>query len=151
MKKIFLALVAVLLSSTFSLSAWAQTTVTDAWVRATVGHQTTTGVFLRITDAQGGRLISAQSPAAAKIEIHEMSMENDHMKMRAIATLDLPAGKTVTLQPGSYHLMLIGLQRTIKAGDILPLTLVVEHQNKQRKQVSVSAEVRSLHYSPQIR
>jgi copper(I)-binding protein len=80
-------------------SALAQTTVTDPWVRGTVAQQKATGLFAQITSAQGGRLLSASSPVAGVVEIHEMKMDGDVMKMRAQpAGLDLPAGKAVALK-----------------------------------------------------
>ena len=84
----------------FSLSAHAQVTVKDPWVRATVSQQKATGAFMQITSTQDARLVEAKSPAAGVVEVHEMTMEKDVLKMRAIAALDLPAGKAVDLKPG---------------------------------------------------
>ena len=98
-------------------AAHAQTTVKDPWVRGTVPQQKATGMFAQITSAGGGKLVSASSPAANIVEIHEMAMEGDVMKMRAIPGLDLPAGKAVDLKPGGYHVMLIDLKQALKAGD----------------------------------
>ena len=81
-------------------AAQAQTTVKDAWIRGTVAQQKATGMFGHLTSAGGGKLVSASSPVAGVVEIHEMSMDGSVMKMRAIRGLDLPAGKTVELKPG---------------------------------------------------
>ena len=132
---------AVLLAA---FAAQAQVTVKDAWVRATVVQQKATGAFMKLHNAQGARLVEAKSPVAAIVEIHEMRMDNNVMKMRAINGLDLPAGKSVELQPGGYHIMLIDLKQQVKEGDKVPLTLVIEGKDKQREVVEVQASVKAL-------
>ena len=92
----------------------------------------------------GGRLVSASSPAAGWVEIHEMAMDGDVMKMRAVSGLDLPAGKAVALKPGGFHIMLFDLKRALKAGDTVPLTLVIEGADKQRETLEIKARVRAL-------
>ncbi len=124
--------------------AQAQVSVKDAWVRGTVPQQKATGAFGQITAAQGGRLVSASSPVAGAVEIHEMSMDGNVMKMRQLPGLDLPAGKAVDLKPGSYHLMLMDLKSALKAGDTVPITLVVEGADKKRETLVVSLPVRAL-------
>ncbi|HMR70061.1 MAG TPA: copper chaperone PCu(A)C [Rubrivivax sp.] len=124
--------------------AHAQTTVTDPWVRGTVAQQKATGMFAKISSAQGGRLVAASSPAAGVVEIHEMSMDGNVMRMRAVGALDLPAGKTVALEPGGYHVMLIDLVQPLAAGQTVPVTLVVEGADGKRETVEVQAPVRAL-------
>jgi hypothetical protein len=126
-----------------SLAAQAQTTVKDPWVRATVAGQKASGMFGQLSSATGGRLVAASSPVAGIVEIHEMSMDGTTMKMRAIPALDLPAGKAVALKPGGYHVMLMDLKQPLKAGETVPLTLVVEGAGGQRESVEVKAVVRS--------
>jgi copper(I)-binding protein len=63
------------------------------------------------------------SPVAGVAEIHEMKMEGDVMRMRAIAALDLPAGKSVALRPGGYHLMLMDLKQPLVKDTQVPVTL----------------------------
>jgi len=125
-------------------AAHAQTTVKDPWVRGTVPQQKATGMFAQITSTGGGKLVSATSPAANVVEIHEMAMEGDVMKMRAIPGLDLPAGKPVDLKPGGYHVMLIDLKQPLKAGDTVPVKLVIEGKDGKRETVDVTAPVRAL-------
>lgn len=124
--------------------AHAQTTVTDPWVRGTVAQQKATGMFAKISSAQGGRLVAASSLAAGVVEIHEMSMDGNVMRMRAVDALDLPAGKTVALEPGGYHVMLIDLVQPLAAGQTVPVTLVVEGADGKRETVEVQAPVRAL-------
>ena len=97
--------------------------VEGAWTRATVQGQKGTGAFMNITAAQGTRLVGVSSPVAGVAEVHEMKMDGDVMKMRAIPGLDLPAGKTVQLKPGSYHLMLMDLKRPLLKDSTVPVTL----------------------------
>jgi periplasmic copper chaperone A len=127
-----------------SPSALAQAKVTDAWVRSTVSQQKATGMFAQITSAQGGKLLSASSPVAGIVEIHEMAMEGNVMKMRAIPGLDLPAGKTVELKPGGYHVMLMDLKKPVAAGETVSVTLVIEGADKKRETIEVQAGVRAM-------
>jgi copper(I)-binding protein len=81
---------------------------------------------IRNVGTAGDRLISAASPVAESVQIHSMTMDGNLMKMRAIAALDIPAGSTVTLGSGGYHVMLIGLRRPLAVGDQLSLSLTFE-------------------------
>ncbi|MDO9091152.1 MAG: copper chaperone PCu(A)C [Rubrivivax sp.] len=136
-----LALIALLGCS----AAQAQTTVADPWVRGTVAQQRATGLFAQITSAKGGRFVSASSPVAGVVEIHEMAMHGNVMKMRALPNgLELPAGKAVDLKPGGYHVMLLDLKQQMKAGDTVPVTLVFEGADKKRETVEIQAPVRAL-------
>jgi periplasmic copper chaperone A len=133
---------ALLLATTL---AQAQTTIAEPWVRGTVAQQKASGLFARITSAQGGRLVSASSPVAGVVEIHEMAMSGDVMKMRALPNgLDLPAGKAVELKPGGYHVMLMDLKQQLKAGDTVPVTLVFEGADKKRETVEIKAPVKAM-------
>ena len=122
--------------------ALAQVEAKSAWVRGTVGAQKTTGAYLEITSAQGGSLVGAESASAGTVEVHEMRMEGNVMRMRAVPRLDLPAGKTVALKPGGYHIMLIDLKQPLKKGDTVPLKLKVENKDKSVSVIEVKAEVR---------
>ena len=126
-----------------SFAAQAQVKVDDPWVRATVAPQKATGAFMQLTSAKPVKVVSASSPVAAVVEIHEMKMEDGVMKMRAVDALPLPAGQPVALKAGSYHVMLMGLKAPIKAGDKVPLTLVVEGEDKQRSNIEIKAEARA--------
>ena len=126
-------------------SARAQTTVAEPWIRGTVAQQKATGLFAKITSAQGSRLVSVSTPVAGLAEIHEMSMAGDVMKMRALPTgLALPAGQVVELKPGGYHVMLMDLKQQLKAGDTVPVTLVLEGPDKKRETLEIKALVKAL-------
>lgn len=105
-------------------AAFAQVDIKDAWARATVPGQKATGAFMKLTAKDGSKLVSASSPAAGVTEVHEMKMEGDVMKMRAIPGLDLPAGKTVELKPGGYHVMLMDLKAPLVKDTMVDVTLV---------------------------
>ncbi len=136
MKKSALLIAVTLLAS---VAAHAQVTVDKPWVRTTVAQQTTTGAFMTITSAQGGKLVSATSPVAASVEVHEMKMDGNVMKMRPVEALPLPAGKPVELKAGAYHMMLMGLKAPVKSGDVVPIKLVVEDAKGKRQTVDVKA------------
>jgi copper(I)-binding protein len=133
-----------LLMFAVAMPAVAQVQVDDPWVRATVPQQRATGAFMQLTAAVDSRVVEAQSPAAAVVEIHEMRMEGDVMKMRAVDALELPAGQTVELKPGGYHVMLIDLKAQVKEGDVVPVTLIVEDKDGRREAIEIVAPARPL-------
>ncbi|MCO6414682.1 copper chaperone PCu(A)C [Siccirubricoccus sp. KC 17139] len=102
-------------------------TISAPWSRA-AGRGGTGAGFLTIANAGSApdRLVSASSPLARATEIHTHVREGDVMRMRAVPAIEIPAGGSVTLQPGGFHLMLIGLSRAVEAGESLPVTLVFE-------------------------
>ena len=121
---------AVLISSAMPFSlAFAQAPsagvdVKNGWVRSTVPGQMGTGAFMKITAINGAQLVGVSSPVAGVSEVHEMKMDNDIMKMRAIPALDLPAGKAVELKPGGYHVMLMDLKQPLLKDTRIPVTLL---------------------------
>lgn len=97
-----------------------------AWARASVPGQQATGAFVRLTAQEPLRLVGVETPVAPVAQVHEMRMDGDVMRMRAVTELDLPAGQTVSLQPGGYHLMLQQLTAPLTEGSEIALTLVFE-------------------------
>jgi len=127
------------------LAAIAQSVeVKEAWVRGTVPAQKVTGAFMEITGKSAVRLLSADSPVTAAVEIHNMTMQNGVMKMFPVDGIDVPAGKTVKLAPGGYHMMLMGLKQQMKPGDRVPLKLTFELADKRRETLVLSVEVRDI-------
>lgn len=122
----------------------AQVTVTEPWLRASAPGQRAAGVFMQLKADASARLVSASSPAAKTVEIHEMTMENGLMKMRSIPGVEIPAGQSLALKPGGYHVMLIDLKQPIKAGDVVPVTLVFESLDKKTQSLEVKAVARAL-------
>lgn len=118
--------------------------VKDAWVRGTVPAQKGTGAFMEITGKSGARLVSAESPVASTVELHNMTMTNGIMKMFQVDGIDVPAGKTVKLAPGGYHVMIMGLKQQMKPGERVPLKLTFELADKKRESLELSVEVRDI-------
>jgi len=104
----------------------AQVTVRDAWVRGTVPKQQASGAFMQLSAEQDTRLIAARSPVAGVVELHEMVMDGDVMKMRQIPGLDIVPGRVLDLKPGGFHVMLLDLKGQLRGGDVVPITLVFE-------------------------
>lgn len=104
-------------------------TIDHPWARATAPKAPVGGGYMTIvnTGAEADRLISASADFAGKVEIHEMTMENDVMKMRPLPDgVAIPAGEAVELKPGGLHIMLMGLTAPLVEGETRPLTLVFE-------------------------
>ena len=123
--------------------AHAEVTVKDAWVRGTVPAQTTTGAFMTITSTADAKLLSASTPIAKSVEIHESMMHGNTAHMGEVEAVALPAGKAVELKPGGHHVMLMGIAKALKPGDIVPITLTIEEKGKRSK-LEVKATVRPL-------
>ena len=146
MKKLFqiAALVSTFAAALACAPAWAQDAavkVEGAWARASVQGQKGTGAFMRLTAKDGARLVRAESPAAGVTEVHEMKMEGDIMKMRAIPALDLPAGKTVELKPGGYHVMLLDLKAPLAKDTAVPITLVFQDAKGTESKLDLTVPV----------
>lgn len=126
-------------------SAFAQTApvkVDKAWARATVQGQKGTGAFMSLTASEGTKLVGLSTPVAGVAEVHEMKMEGDIMKMRAVpGGLDLPAGKTVELKPGGYHVMLMDLKTPLVKDSSLPLTLLFKNAKGVESRLNISVPV----------
>jgi copper(I)-binding protein len=119
--------------------------VKNAWIRTTVQGQKGTGAFMTITAKDGAKLVGGSSPVAGVTEIHEMKMDGDIMRMRAIpGGLDLPAGKAVELKPGSYHLMLLDLKTALPKDTTVPVTLVFKNAKGEESKVELTVPVATL-------
>jgi copper(I)-binding protein len=133
------------LTSAWAMAQPAAVKVEGAWARATVQGQSGTGAFMSLTAKDGTRLVGVSTPVAGVAEVHEMKMEGDIMKMRAVPVLDLPAGKKVDLKPGGYHLMLMDLKTPLAKDSTVPVTLLfkdakgVESKLELKLPVSTSA------------
>jgi periplasmic copper chaperone A len=106
------------------LAQTAPVKVEGAWARATVQGQRGTGAFMSLTAKDSAQLVGVSTPVAGVAEVHEMKMEGDVMKMRALPLLDLPAGKKVELKPGGYHIMLMDLKAPLAKDSTIPVTLL---------------------------
>jgi copper(I)-binding protein len=135
--------IAALFACAAALPAWAaNVSVSDAWARATMPGQKVSAAYMKLTADADVRLVAASSPAVPRVEVHEMKMDGDVMRMREVKAIDLPRGKTVSLEPGGLHIMLMNLGKPIAAGEVIPLTLVIESGGTQQK-IEVKAEARA--------
>lgn len=103
--------------------------ISHPWARATPKGATIGAAYMKITNkgTTPDRLIGGSSPLAESIEIHEMTMTGDVMRMRPLATgLEIKPGESVEAKPSSYHIMLVGLKRQLQAGEHVKGTLVFE-------------------------
>ena len=115
-------------------------TVEHPYARATAAGQPTGGGFMQIDNAgPADRLMSARATVSGTVELHEMKMEGDVMRMRQVDGIALPAGKSVALKPGGYHVMFIGLKAPLKAGDSFPMTLKFEKAGEVTVEMKVEA------------
>jgi periplasmic copper chaperone A len=122
--------------------------VREPWAKATAPGQKVGGVYMKIVARENLRLTGVKSAVAETAEVHQMKMENGMMRMRAVPFLELPAGKTVKLEPGGYHIMLFDLRQSLVAGQKLKLELTVEDASKRKHRVAVEAVVRDRDAGP---
>ena len=114
----------------------------NPWARATPPTAPSGGGVLTVTNtgAAADRLVSATSPAAGQVQIHEMKMDGTIMRMRELENgLEIPPGATVALAPGGLHLMMMGLKAPLKEATRVPVTLVFEKAGKIDVELSVMA------------
>lgn len=121
-----------------ALAAPAGVRVEGAWSRPVPSGLANGVGYARIVNAgrTPDRLLSAASPVAARVELHESMMMNGPMgamsHMAPVAGLDVPAGGEARLAPGGRHLMLLGLKHALKSGETVPVTLVFAHAGRVR-------------------
>jgi hypothetical protein len=112
------------------------------WARATAPTAPSGGGYLSITNTgtTPDRLISAKSPAANLVQVHEMKMDGNVMRMRELEHgLEIKPGETVTLAPGGMHLMMTGLKAPLKQGEKVPVSLVFEKAGSIDVELDVEA------------
>lgn len=110
-----------------------------------MGGGSMTGAFMVIenpgADAEYLVSVAADESIATTVELHETTLDdNDVMRMRPVERIEVPAEGAVELKPGSYHVMLIGVQQALDPGDTVTLTLAFE----SGKEITVDADVREV-------
>ena len=136
------AVLSIALALTIGIAQAQTVEVKDAWIRTPVQGQKSTGAFMKITATENRKLVAISTPVAGVAEVHEMKMEGDIMKMRAVkGGLDLPAGKTVELSPGGYHLMVTDLKAALPKGSTVPFTLVFKDAKGTESKVELKVPV----------
>ena len=114
--------------------------VSDAWARATAPGVDVGAAYMTITGgASADRLVSGSTPRAAMVHLHTVEEQAGVAKMRGIDAVEVPAGARVELKPKSTHIMLMGLEKPLAAGESFPLTLKFENAGE----VTVNVDVRS--------
>ena len=134
---------AVLCLSLGAVGAWAQSApqAKEAWARATPAGVANAGGYVTLVGAAAGdRLLAASADIAASTELHLMRMDGDIMRMRQVEAIEVPAGKTVKLEPGGLHIMFMGLKAPLKAGEKFALRLRFEKGGEATVQVLVRAD-----------
>ncbi|WP_427981486.1 copper chaperone PCu(A)C [Agarivorans sp.] len=132
-----LILITSLMLSGYSLAASLE--LTGAYARATPPNAPTSAIFLQLSNPteRSISLISANTPAAGRVELHTMIMDGDVMKMRQIEKIEVPAHSTVELKPGGLHLMLFDLQHAFEEGQQLSLDLHFSDGSQQHIKLPV--------------
>ena len=98
--------------------------IENAYTRATAPGQQVAGGFMKIENkGTADQLVSASSPVAGEVQLHEMSMDGNVMKMRQVKDIAVPANGAVELKPGGYHLMFLNLKGPFNAGQTVPVKL----------------------------
>ena len=111
----------------FAVSAQAQVQIEKPWARATApGARVAGGYMLIRNQGAADKLLSASSPAAARVELHVHFNDNGVMKMREVPGYDVPAKASFELKPGGAHLMFVDIKRPFKEGERVPVKLKFE-------------------------
>jgi hypothetical protein len=121
-----------------------QIRVSDSWARASAPGQQVAAVYFDIVSAVDAKLVAIDTDIAEVAEFHQMTVHGGTMRMRAVPTVDLPAGITVSLKPGGFHVMLFELEKSLRAGERIPFELSVEDVNGRKTTLKIEADVRNL-------
>ena len=115
--------------------------ISNVWARAPVPAVKVGAAYFTVENrgAQADTLIGANCPAASEAMFHRTTEENGVSHMAPAGKIAIPAGKTVKIEPGGLHLMLMGLKQPLHAGSVVPLTLKFEHAGEVLVQVHVVA------------
>jgi len=114
---------ALTLAVATSAQAAAPLAVSGAWSRPAVAGTNGVGYLVVTNSGKADTLVKVETPVASRVEMHSSSMAGGVMSMQEEKRVPVPAGGKATFAPGGYHLMLIGLTKTLKAGDKVPATL----------------------------
>ena len=141
MKNLLIAATVLVAAAAQAQAQPAPVDVQGGWARAVLQGQGSSGAYMTFTAREPLTLVGASSPAAGIIEIHQMKMDGDVMKMRAVDTLELAPGKPVEFKPGGYHFMLMDLKAAFREGTQVPLTLQFRDARGKARQLKVSLPV----------
>ncbi|MBL8832482.1 MAG: copper chaperone PCu(A)C [Rhodospirillales bacterium] len=115
--------------------------VETAWARASAGEAKNGAAYLTLhnTGTAPDKLLSAASPVAGKVELHNHIMVGNVAQMRPVDAIEVSPGSPTVLQPGGLHVMLLDLKAPLKAGQSFPVTLTFERAGKIEANVAVQA------------
>lgn len=115
--------------------------ITHVWARASASATGNSAAYVTLHNAGAAAdtLIGASTDAAAKTEVHQSKMENGISSMAPVPSLEIAAGATVEMKPGSYHIMLLGLKAPLVAGQTIPLTLTFAHAGAVQTTATIEA------------
>ena len=120
--------------------------IENAYTRATAPGQQVAGGFMKIENkGTADQLVSASSPVAGEVQLHEMSMDGNVMKMRQVKDIAVPANGAVELKPGGYHLMFLNLKGPFNAGQTVPVKLKFAKAGEVEVKLPVNA-VGAMHH-----
>lgn len=113
--------------------------ISQPWARGTPGSARTAAAYMSISihGDRTDRLVSVSTPVSRTAQLHAHLMENDVMKMRRVAAIEIHSGEPSVLRPGGTHVMLMGLKRPLKEGDAFPMTLTFERAGDVQVMVAV--------------
>lgn len=139
MKRFIKSIFFAIYISGVTVSAHAEISISNAWVKPTVPGQPVAGGYMTLVSDKDIDILEVSSPVAGKAEIHSMSMENNIMRMKKLERLQLKAGKPVELKPGGFHIMLMELKHQIKEGETVPISFVSQDGTSKKSTVTVKA------------
>ncbi len=114
--------------------------ISDAWARTTVPGGRVSAAYMRIRSPAAAKLVKVETPVSEHVELHNMTMQDGVMEMKAMDAIPIPANKPVELKPGGMHVMLLKVSKPINTGDTVPLTLTFEGADKKIFTVQVDAK-----------
>jgi len=140
MRNLTLAALAVAVLAPIPANAAARIEVLQPWSRPAVAGTNGVGYMVLANHGRSAdALVKVESPLAERVEMHSSAMTGGVMSMKAQTRVAVPAGGRATFGPGAYHLMLIGLKKTLKPGDRAPATLTFASGAKVKVAFAVSA------------
>lgn len=141
--KHLLFLLALVVSASALADAAATVTVDKPFARKAMKAQRNSAAFMTLHNSGPAvAIVAAESPVADIVELHTHVHDNGVMRMRKIDKIDLPAGASVTLQPGGLHVMLLGLKKDLNEGDAVSVTLVFDDGSRKTIEAPVRMVMR---------
>jgi periplasmic copper chaperone A len=139
MKNLFIA--AAIVAASAAQAQPAPVAVASPWARVVLQGQSNSAAYMTLTAREPLTLTGASTPAAGIVEVHEMWMDGDVMKMRARESVPLRPGEPLAFRPGGYHFMLMGLKAAFRPGTVVPMTLQFRDAQGNARELQVQVPV----------